>query len=354
MPGIIPEELEEKLKDLFDDPEIWQKFKDIGKMSHIDLIINSMRLMMPIMHDKAKLVMFFEILPELLLNFDELIIEDGQYDKDLYLQLKSILETAYEFNESKTIEIINSYIQSLQRKYPLDRFIYTIGIFRDLFPKLIELMNSTPITELAEKLNHVLFKMIEDNQKEQFDYYFFDWTLKFGYLIEAYYKDFLIAIFKIVRLLEGEDVDNIPKKDLTVGSLLKHFKSDSNLGIIRNAIFHSDFAIDYQLKLDEREIIFKDWTGRTEILTIQEFFDTFFSVFQVVSTAMLFFTFYLMKKNEKQFRQGFIPIIQQIKEEYEPNEVQEITFSDEYFEQLRTELEELYQNMSNKELKDIL
>ena len=106
MPDIFPEELEEKLKDIFDDTEMKEKFKNIEKMSYVDLIIHSMRLMLPIMQDKTKVVAFFELIPDLLLNMDRAIIEDGQYDNDLYLRLEGFLDTANRFNDLKTTEII--------------------------------------------------------------------------------------------------------------------------------------------------------------------------------------------------------------------------------------------------------
>ncbi len=346
MTDTFPEDLEEKLKKIFNESDILLKFKDLEKMSAFDQLITIFKIFLPIIQDKDKLIIFLETIPDLITNLDELVVKDNQYDDEFYLQIRNILETAFKVDEPNTNNIISSYLQSFETKYPFDRFIYTIQLMRDFMPELIELLKSTPVNELADIFYERLLKMIEENQKEQFDYYFFDWTLKFGYIIEAYYKEFLISFKKLDYLLNGKSFGNIPKKELTVGRLLHYFKASSNLGIIRNAIFHSDFTIDYQLNIDKREIIFKDWK-KEEKFDIKTFFNTFFRVFQVVSTARLAFLFALIKKYKNQIKQAFTPIIQKAKDELEYTEFQKITINDDFFEKLKEDLEKALQDMNN-------
>lgn len=346
----FPEDLEEKLRKIFNEPDILNKFKDLEKMSFLDQLITIFKLILPIIQDKDKLIIFLETIPDLITNLDELALMDKQYDSELYLQIRNTLETAFKTDESKTNNIIKAYLQSFETKYPFDRFIYTIQLMHDFIPELIELLKSTPVNELADIFYKRLFKMIEENQKEQFDYYFFDWTLKFGYLIEAYYKEFLITFKKLDYFLNGKSFGNMPKVELTVGRLLNYFKASSNLGIIRNAIFHSDFTIDYQLKIEEREIIFKDRKNREEKFDIETFSGTFFEVFQVINTSRLAFSFFLIKKNKNHIKQVFTPIIQKAKAELEKTKFQKITINDDSFKELKNDLEKTLQNMAKKGL----
>ena len=178
-------------------------------------------------------------------------------------------------------------------------------------------MESTPIKEYSDKFSELLYKMIESNQKDQFQLYFYDWALKFGYLIEAYIKEFLISKLKLKCLINNEDFNSIANKNQTIGQLLKTLETDNSLAFMRNAIFHTNFILEYHIDFDQRKIIFKDWEGKTKNLDINEFVGIYFKLYQLIQTEILAHSFFFMRINEKHFKLEFKKLLDFIMKVYE-------------------------------------
>lgn len=142
--------------------------------------------------NKDKLMKFLDIIPEFYLNLDKFFIHTEAVNKDHYIDIINILNLATQVDKVKTINICNEYFQSLETKYPFWKITNNLLIFRDFAPNFYRLISSTPINKFSEEITKILFNMIEDNKEEEFYNYFFDWILKYGYLIEAYIKEYRI------------------------------------------------------------------------------------------------------------------------------------------------------------------
>ena len=205
-------------------------------------------------------------------------------------------------------------------------------------------MEKTPINEFEEKFSKILYEMIENNQKDQFQLYFFDWVLKFGYLIEAYIKEFFISQLKLKCLLNNEDFNKIADNNKTIGQLLNTLETDKTLAIIRNAIFHTSFIIDYHIDFNKRKIIFKDWKGKTKKLDINEFVGSYFKLFQLIQTEQLAFSFFIIKINEEQLKLQLQKQIDSILKELENFDIPESLSSDDNLDKFTEELKKILKN----------
>jgi len=341
------EDIEGRLKEIFSNPDIINKFKKSDKMTTPERLSAILHLIIPLIHNKDKLVTLLEMIPELIIYLDILLMDELVINEEFYIESSILLERASDTDEIKTINIIDSFFQSFDGKYPFEKFTETIQLIHDFPHELVGLIKSTQSEEVGDKFSAKLFEMIEQNQRGKFDYYLFDWILKFGYLIECYYKEVLIVIFKLSKLLSNKSFENIPKSRLTVGRILYKLKIDSTLGLIRNAIFHSDFTIDYRVNIDNREIIFKDRKGSEEKLYLIDFFDIFIQIIQTIRSASFSFNFFLSRKRIEQFVQEFGSYVQQLKD-VNQDAFKNISY-DNLVKQIRNKLEELLDNMIVKQ-----
>lgn len=337
----LPEDLRNRFLEIFKDFGNIEEFETIKGKSIIDLMAVIMKESLKFFQDKQKLREFLNIVPDLILNYDKLIINSYIVDKEHYLDILNMLRIGYQFHKDKTIEICNSYISTLQSKYPIQKITYNILLFRDFAPNLYEVMENTPINEYEEKVSSLLFEMIKNNQEDQFQYYFFDWALKFGYLIEAYIKEFLISQLKLKCLLKNEDFNKIADSNKTIGQLLKTLRKENTLATIRNAIFHTSFIIDYHIDFDKRKIIFKDLKGKTKNLDINEFVGSYFKLFQLVQTELYALSFFIIKIYGEQLKFQIQNQIDSILQIFENAEIHESLSTNDSLDKFTEELKKI-------------
>jgi len=317
------EEFEEEFELIFKDLIEISELKDLNKISFVDLFTHLAIFGLEMIRNKEKLMKFLDMIPEFYLNLDKFFIHTEAVNKDHYIDIINILNFATQVDKAKTINICNEYFQSLENKYPFWKITNNLLIFRDFAPNFYRLISSTPLNKFSEEFTKILFKMIEDNEEEEFYNYFFDWILKYGYLIEAYIKEYLIFLLKIRCLLNNEDFNGIAKKNRTVGQLLKTLETDESLGTIRNAIFHTTFILDYKIDLDHRKVIFKDLNDKDKEFKIEDFVGIFFKLYQFIQTEQLALLFFMIKINEQQLRLHLSNIADDLKNELEKQEIPE-------------------------------
>ena len=183
--------------------------------------------------------------------------------------------------------------------------------------------------------------MIEKNQKDQFQLYFFDWVLKFGYLIEAYVKEFLNARLKLRCILNKEDYSKIANKNQTIGQLLRTLKTDNSLAFIRNAIFHTNFILDYHIDYNKRKIIFRDWEGKIKTIDINNFVGSYFRLFLFVQTEIFAFSIFTIKINEKPLKLELQKQTDAVIEQFENIDVPESLLNEENLDKFTEELKKI-------------
>lgn len=227
--------------------------------------------------------------------------------------------------------------QYLQNKVSYREINFKLITLSKKLCKFLKVLN-TPLSKLEKHFESYLFRLIEENQEEQFHLFFFDWILKFGYLIEAYIKEILITQVKFICLLNNEDFNKIPRKELTIGPLISRFREDNTLRLFRNSIFHTSFLIDYQINLDDRRLIFKDWKGKSKDYNIKEFIANYFRLIQVVQTFVIsIFTFYFNLHRDKIISE-MNKLFKPLKQELENISATELYFTDEELNNINSKL----------------
>lgn len=278
----MPEEIIEVFKKILEgvlkgDEEDLKRLH--GDKSYIDMIFENIKGTAKLLQDKEKLVAFIEYaIPMFINNIDKLLTKVDIVDNDLLAEFQELLSKCYTKNRDLCWEISKSYLKEYKTKYPIDKLTWTLLIYQNNRKSIYQFFETTPFTDIEEKLESFFLKLIDENKEEEFKLYFFDWVLKFGYLIEGYIKEILITQLKFHCLLMGQDFEQIHKRFLTVGRLVRFFGADRILSFYRNAIFHSNFLVNYELNLNERKVIFKGLYGRAKECTIKGFFNKIFQV----------------------------------------------------------------------------
>lgn len=239
------------------------------------------------LQDSNRIKYLIDFLHIFLENYDKIILQSGICNLNLFTKVKNTLKVVSEKSESKCKEICSSYINTYRTKYPVPALTINLLLFQKNYDQFLKLLTTKPLNKLGDYFESFLLKLIEENQEEQFHSYFFDWILKFGYLIEAHIKEVLITQLKFAYFLKKEDFKKIPKKELTIGPLINKLKGNPTISLFRNSIFHTSFLIDYKVNLEERKLIFKDWKGRKKELSIKEFIGNYFKLIQMVQTYLL-------------------------------------------------------------------
>lgn len=78
---------------------------------------------------------------------------------------------------------------------------------------MLELAGKATFEKFFKEVYSMFLNMIEENREEEFQWYFFDWVLKFGYIIEGYVKDILFTELRLDCLLNKRDFNKIAKKN---------------------------------------------------------------------------------------------------------------------------------------------
>ncbi|HEC40061.1 hypothetical protein LCGC14_0706070 [marine sediment metagenome] len=185
-----------------------------------------------------------------------------------------------EFNE-----ITIHYLKKINDKFPIDKIFNSLLIMMVITKDFADFPENIDFFEFQKQiLGSFLYKVI-DQDKERFDIYFFDWNLKLGYFIEGYLKEMLCMRLMIKNLLKDKDNSNLFLGTPMIGKILENLGEDMDQRIIRNAIFHSDFFLEYEIHWEERLITFNSlkFEEKREY-SIKEFLTFFFETIQLVLT----------------------------------------------------------------------
>lgn len=276
---------EEKIKKFFEDlgegfslEEFLNLGKDYNKLNVIDYFSSIMNWIDNKSNDINSLRILFKILKLGLLQTDNRIV-----DPILFKIFEEEFTKAVEINLKEFNEISLTYMKRLDGKFPVEGIFQTLLIFNDSKERIIQLSKNLGYDQFLKEIQELFEQLITANEESQFLKYFFDWTVKFGYFLEAYVKEMLCTKLMIKNLLEGQSYTYLFKKTPEMGKILTYLGRDKTVSRIRNAISHSDFFLEYQINFEERSITFKQ--GKFEQkLPITEFVSFFFITYQIFNT----------------------------------------------------------------------
>jgi len=204
-----------------------------------------------------------------------------------------------------------TYMERLDNKFPVEGIYQTLLLFNDAKERIKQLSTNLGYKEFQIKFLELFEQLIINNEEAQFFSYFFDWTLKFGYFLEAYMKEMLCTKLMIKNLLEGKSYKYLFKRTPEMGKILTYLGKDKTVSRIRNAIFHSDFFLEYQINLDERLITFRK--GKFEYkLSIKEFVSLFLIATQILNT----YNFALINVHLFKINEGNEEVLEYIKKSF--------------------------------------
>ena len=225
-----------------------------------DIIFIFVELMLNALRDNDLRKFLLEMWITSVRHFEELIpnIVIPILDPDVYYEIKSLIEEAASVDAESVIKVLWSYFRIISEKPTILDINSSLLVNKEKKWKNIEIVRSLGLDKSIDKLITV-DKLIEEAGEREFKIYFFDWTLKFGYLIEAHIKNILLFILNLYYIKNGVPFEPDYNDDCSIGEVLYAFKNENiNLNRIlkhyRNAIFHSNFFLNYDLDIEKREI----------------------------------------------------------------------------------------------------
>lgn len=160
--------------------------------------------------------------------------------------------------------------------------------------------------------------MLENRNETLFRHYFFDWVLKFGYLLEGYIKEILIVYLNSICICKNDNLNTynlvmneLKRRHFTLGAVLTELtKFDSEapkeLAYLRNAIFHTSFMLNYEINFQKRNITFiytEKGVEKEKNMTIGEFINYFYYLTKICTTFNTVLLNFVENPNIKLFRQ---------------------------------------------------
>ncbi len=257
------EEFINQIKDLiekFIEKEIIEIKTEIETITEEDFI-NYFLIFLKALRNEEFRKELLEIIINLIKNFEVFIQKTPQIiiDKSFYLNLREFIEGALSVEPKKTLRCLFSYFKRKNEKIPVLTIFGSLLINREKKWKEKELKRILSIEDFLNNSNSIE-TIIEEASETLFTQYIFDLALKFGYLLEAHIKNILMFILEIYYI--KNDFNFIAFKEEngnTIGDILHAFKEeDIYLNRIikdyRNAIFHSNFYLKYDVDMEKREI----------------------------------------------------------------------------------------------------
>ena len=334
-------------KDPFDIIHKWNSFlerKSIGNLSYNDFMVEQIvGFFKAIGKDKDKALEFIDMMPDFLLNFDTFLLPTDEIHNEHYNNIRSFLEEATKVNKKATLEACKAYGNRVKSKYPIQSVTNNLLIIQDNLSKLVGLTNEIPLKHYSKQLWNTLRELVEKNQRQKFLDYFFDWCLKYAYIIEAYLKEYLLLVLKIECIFANEDFNEKYTGNETIGTILTILEGsehDMQLVAIRNAVFHANYSMQYRVDFEKRKIIFRKLKGDPVAISIKEFVGNYFGLIQIVQTELLAVNYFLISLNRSKLEKSISTWTNQIKKIFESMK----TLTDEEIEIIRTQLKKQYKD----------
>ena len=257
------EEIINQIKDLiekFIEKEIIEIKTEIETITEEDFI-NYFLIFLKALRNEEFRKELLEIIIKFINNFEVFIQKTPQIiiDKSFYLNLREFIEGALSVEPKKTLRCLFSYFKKMNEKIPVLTIFGSLLINREKKWKEKELKRILSIEDFLKNSNSIE-TIIEQASETLFTQYVFDLALKFGYLLEAHIKNILMFILEIYYIKNDLNFNAFKEENgNTIGDILHAFKKeDIYLNRIikdyRNAIFHSDFYLKYDVDMEKREI----------------------------------------------------------------------------------------------------
>ncbi len=287
----FPTDLKKKLDEIFSNIDFEQIEEDFENKSVIEALLNFFNEISVIFQSKEGLITSLEAFKHGILNFEESLIQTDIVNKELYLEVKDCVIEALKKEPLKVKEIYLNYKHSFKLKYPIEKLTESVLFYQDFLPELLELTLNSTLIDYSNKVETLFIKRLDECDEEDYMRYVFDWLLKFGYLIEGYLVDILRVELKLHYLLNDISYTNQSVNRKTFFNLLNELNDGHTFRKYRNAIFHPNFIIEYQVNPDERKIIFPSLETDKKELPIKDLVKYFFSLIQVVQSYRFAFTY---------------------------------------------------------------
>lgn len=296
------------------DQDILTKFnsfiegKSLESMTYTDFLIEHMiGFFKSVGENKKKALEFIDMIPDFYLNFDKYLLKTNEVNKEHYNTIRSFLDEAMKVDKEATLEACKSYLINVRSKYPVQSITKNLLIIQEHLSKFVNLTTQTPLKDYEKRLWTTLRKLVEKNQRNKFLDYFFDWNLKYAYIIEAYLKEYLLLVLKIECIFAKKPFDANYTGNETIGTILNILKGtqhDMKYVAIRNAVFHANFSMEYRVNFEQRKIVFRKLKGKPEVISIREFVENYFGLIQIVQTEMMAPTFFIMSLHRSQMKKS--------------------------------------------------
>ena len=313
----MPKELEKKFL------KLCKKYKISKKTltgSFQNLIIKFIELTIKSLFDKEDLKILVELMEFINSNTEKIFLDSNVIDKEFYKLMKNTINNAISINREKMKEILSIYLKSVSIKESTDTIIQTVLLNRDWYYGIITLYNKNSIIDLIQVATDLFETMLENKNETLFRHYFFDWVLKFGYLLEAYIKEILIVYLKSICVCKNDLLNtynrvmrNLERRYFTLGVVLtelvtldKKFAKDKEWANLRNAIFHTSFVLNYEINFLDRKIkfIYTEKGAKIEkIMTVLDFINHFYYLTKVCTTFNVVLLNFVENPNLELFRQ---------------------------------------------------
>ncbi|MFW9865201.1 MAG: hypothetical protein ACFFEN_03810, partial [Candidatus Thorarchaeota archaeon] len=223
---------------------------------------------------------YYNLAKIILLEIEPPFLNPTAYKKYEGEFIKAANHNLKEFNE-----ITIHYLKKINNKFPLFKIINSLLIMMVIIKEFADFPRNFNYFEFQKQvLESFLFKVV-DQDKDRFDIYFFDWNLKFGYIIEGFFKEMLCMRLMVKNLLMNQDNSNLFHKTPWINNILKQLGEDIDQRIIRNAVFHADFFLEYKVNWEKKLITFNSLNFEEKRdYSIREFLNIFFETIQLVFT----------------------------------------------------------------------
>ena len=313
----MPKELEEKFL------KLCKKYK-ISKKTFTDslqnVIIKFIELAIKSLFDKEDLKILVELMEFINSNAEKIFLDSNTIDKEVYKLMKNTINNAISIDREKIEAALSLYLKSVSIKVSTDTIIQTVLLNRDWYYGVLPLSKKKSIIDLIQVATDLFETMLENRNETLFRHYFFDWVLKFGYLLEAYIKEILIVYLKSICVCKNDLLKtynrvmrNLEGRHFPLGAILKElinldkiFAKDKEWANLRNAIFHTNFELNYEINFQDRNIKFiysEEGIDKEKVITIVEFINHFYYLTKICATFNVVLLSFVENPNLELFRQ---------------------------------------------------
>lgn len=325
----MPKELEERFL------RLCKKYK-ISKKTFTDslqnIFIKFIELTIKSLFDKEDLKILVELIEFINSNTEKILLDTNTIDKEFYKIMKNAITNAISINRESIKDALSLYIKSVSMKVSIDAIIQTVLLNRDWYYGFFPLSKKKSIIDLIQVATDLFETMLENRNETLFRHYFFDWVLKFGYLLEAYIKEILIVYLKSICVCKNDLLKtynrvmrNLEGRHFPLGVILKelinldkNFVKDKEWANLRNAIFHTNFELNYDINFQDRNIKFiysEEGVDKEKVITIVEFINHFYYLTKICTTFNVVLLNFVENPNLELFRQLYIALYEKTNKE---------------------------------------